>query len=103
MIDSNGTGIGLLVILGSVFGVSKVAEDDKWSERAGTALALAAAYFALTWARYGDGSLSADAQPHIVRFGICVAAFMPAVEIIPLSKWTWASLRSRSFFGSPAT
>ena len=94
-IDANGGAIGLLVIVGSVFAVSKVASDEKWSERAGTSLALATAYFALTWVRYGDPDLSADAQPHIVWFGLCVAAFMPAVVIIPASKWAWSWARGR--------
>lgn len=94
-IDANGAAIGLLLIVGSVFGVSKVAADEQWSERAGTSLALATAYFALTWVRYGDPSSSVDSQPHIVWFGLCIAAFMPAVVIIPASKWAWSWARDR--------
>jgi|GEM_PF-1533123 len=94
-IDANGAAVGLILIVGSVFGVSKVAADEQWSERAGTSLALATAYFALTWVRYGDSSLSVDSQPHIVWFGLCIAAFMPAVVIIPTSKWVWSWMRGR--------
>ena len=102
VIDANGGAIGLILIIGSVFAVSKIADDDKSTERAGTALALATAYFALTWVRYGDSSASLDPQPHIVWFGLCIAAFMPAVVIIPTSKWVWSWMRSRNMSGSLA-
>ena len=95
IIDSNGAAIGLLVTIGAVFGVSRVAEDDNWSERAGTALGLATAYFLLTWLRYGDATLSVDEQPQTVWYGMCIAAFMPTVVIIPASKWAWAWLRGQ--------
>ncbi len=95
-IDSNGSAIGLILVVAAVFGVSRVAEDDRWTDRAGTALALAAAYFVLTWVRFGDPSLSVDSQPHIVWFGLCVVAFTPTVVLIPASKWAWTSYRSRN-------
>lgn len=100
-IDSNGSAVGLILVVAAVFGVSRIAEDDRWTDRAGTALALAAAYFALTWVRYGDPSLSVDSQPHIVWFGLCVVAFTPAVVLIPASKWAWSTYRSR--VASPAS
>ncbi|MGI9609175.1 MAG: hypothetical protein ACR2NL_02670, partial [Acidimicrobiia bacterium] len=71
------------------------AADEQWSERAGTALALASAYFLLTWVGYGDPSSSADEQPHLIWFGLCVAAFTPTVVIVPASKWAWDSYRRR--------
>lgn len=95
-IDSNGSAVGVLLVVLSVFGISRVADDDRWTDRAGTSLALAAAYFALTWVRYGDPSLSIDSQPHIVWFGLCVAAFTPAVVLIPASKWAWSVYRRRN-------
>jgi len=94
-IDSNGSGVGLIVIIAATFGVSKIADDDRWTDRSGVALALASAYFLLTWVRYGDPALSPDSQPHIVWFGLCVAAFMPTVIIIPASKWAWSAYRTR--------
>jgi len=94
-IDSNGSAIGVLLVVASTFGVAKVADDDRWSDRSGVALALGASYFLLTWVRYGDPSLSADSQPHMVWFGLCIAAFMPAVVIIPASKWAWSTYRAR--------
>lgn len=100
-IDSNGSAMGLILVVAAVFGVSRIAEDDRWTDRAGTALAMAAAYFALTWVRYGDPSLSVDSQPHIVWFGLCVVAFTPAVVLIPASKWAWSTYRSRA--ASPAS
>lgn len=101
-IDANGSAIGLILLVGSVFGVSKVADDDKTTERAGTSLALASAYFLLTWVRFGDSATSMDSQPHLVWFGLCIAAFMPAVVLIPLSKWAWASYRERDISGAAA-
>jgi len=95
-IDSNGSAIGVMLLVAAVFGVSKVADDDRWTDRAGTSLALGSAYFALTWVRYGDPSVSIDSQPHMVWFGACVVAFTPAVVLIPASKWAWSSYRSRS-------
>ena len=102
MIDSNGSAIGLLVLVASIFGIARIASDSKISERAGTALALASAYFLLTWVRYGDPSLSADDQPHLVWFGLSVVAFMPSVVLIPASKWAWSVYRSRVSAPVPA-
>jgi hypothetical protein len=94
-IDTFGSILGVLLIVGAVFGVSRVADDEKWTERAGTSLALASSYFALTWVAYGDPALSNDDAPHLIWFGLCVAAFAPAVVIIPASKWAWAEYRER--------
>lgn len=94
-IDANGSAIGLMLVVGATFGVARLADDDRWTDRAGTSLALAAAYFALTWVRYGEPSLSVDSQPHIVWFGLCVVAFTPTVVLIPASKWAWSEYRNR--------
>ncbi len=102
-IDTNGSAVGVILVVASVFGISRIADDERWTDRAGTALALAAAYFALTWVRYGDPTLSADAQPHIVWFGFCVVAFTPAVVLIPASKWAWSVYRSRTASNVEAT
>lgn len=95
-IDSNGSALGLVAIVAGVFVISKIAQDERWSERAGTAIALSCAYFMLTWTVYGDSSLSPDSSPHLVWFGLCVVAFSPTVVIIPASKWAWTSYRSRA-------
>jgi hypothetical protein len=95
VIDVTGSILGALLIVAAVFGVSRVADDEKWSERAGTSLALASAYFALTWVAYGDPALSSDDAPHVVWFALCVAAFSPAVVIIPASKLAWSTYRKR--------
>lgn len=94
-VDANGSALGAILAVAATFGISKVAADDRWTERAGTALALASAYFLLTWARFGEPALSPDSQPHIVWFAFCVVAFTPAVVLIPASKWAWATYRSR--------
>jgi len=94
-IDSNGSALGLVAIVAGVFAVSKIAQDEQWPERAGMAIALSCAYFMLTWSVYGDTALSPDSSPHLVWFGLCVAAFSPTVVIIPASKWVWTSYRSR--------
>jgi hypothetical protein len=95
VIDSNGSAIGVLVIIGSVLGISRVASDNGWSERAGMAIALACAYFMLTWSVYGELAVSPDDAPHLVWFGMCVAAFAPAVVIVPASKMAWRAYRTR--------
>ncbi len=102
VIDSNGSAMGVLVILGSVLGVSRVAQDESWAGRAAMSIALACAYFMLTWSVYGDSVMSPDASPHLVWFGLCVAAFMPAVVIVAASSWAWESYRRRSFEGTEA-
>jgi len=94
-IDSNGSALGLLVMLAAVFGVSRIAQDVGWTSRAGTSIALASAYFILTWSVYGESVISPDASPHIVWFSLCLAAFMPAVVIMPASAWVWDLYRSR--------
>lgn len=94
-IDANGSALGVVIMLAAVLGVSRVAANDGWSERAGTAIALACAYFMLTWSVYGDAVLSPDDSPHLVWFGLCVAAFSPTVVIIPASKWAWSAYRAR--------
>jgi hypothetical protein len=95
-IDSNGSALGLAAIVAGVFIISKIAQEERWPERAGTAIALSCAYFMLTWTVYGDSSLSPDSSPHLVWFGLCVAAFSPTVVIIPASKWAWTWHRSRA-------
>lgn len=95
IIDSNGSAIGVVLVVAAVFGISRIAADEQWSERAGTALVLGSAYFLLTWVGYGDPSSSADDSPHLIWYGVCVAAFMPTVVIVPASKWAWASYRRR--------
>jgi hypothetical protein len=97
VIDSNGSAIGVLVILGSVLGISRVASDQGWNERAGIAITLACAYFMLTWSVFADLAVSPDDSPHLVWFGLCVAAFTPTVVIIPASKMAWHAYRSRRF------
>lgn len=93
--DSNGSALGVLVILGAVLGVARIAQDDGWASRAAMSIALACAYFMMTWSVYGDAVLSPDASPHLVWFGLCVAAFMPSVVIVPASAWAWSVYRSR--------
>jgi hypothetical protein len=95
-IDSNGSALGLAAIVAGVFIISKIAQEERWPDRAGTAIALSCAYFMLTWTVYGDSSLSPDSSPHLVWFGLCVAAFSPTVVIIPASKWAWTWHRSRA-------
>lgn len=97
VIDSNGSAIGVLAILGSILGISRVASDHEWSERAGIAIALACAYFMLTWSVFADLAVSPDDSPHLVWFGLCVAAFAPSVVIIPASKMAWQAYRTRRF------
>lgn len=92
-IDSNGSALGVLIVLAATFGVSRVASDERWAPRAGTAIALASAYFLLTWSIYGDSVASPDASPHLVWYALCVTAFMPAVVMIPLSTWIWHHVR----------
>lgn len=92
-IDSNGSALGVLIVLAATFGISRIAHDDRWASRAGTSIALASAYFLLTWTIYGDTVASPDSSPHLVWFGLCVAAFMPAVVMIPLSTWVWHQVR----------
>ena len=94
-INNNGAGLGVLMIAASVFVISRIAAEDKWSERAGITLGLGTAFFLLTWVQFGDPSSSADAAPHLVWFAACVAAFTPAVILIPASKWAWSALRLR--------
>ena len=97
-IDNNGSGVGVIMVVASVFAASRLASDDQWSERAGISLGLSAAFFVLSWVEFGDASLSADSAPHIVWYGLCVAAFAPAVVVVPLSQWAWSSLRIRRGF-----
>ncbi len=94
-IDSNGSALGVLVILASAFGVSRIAQDEGWAPRAAMSVALASAYFMLTWSVYGDSVISPDASPHLVWFGLCVAAFMPTAVILPASAWAWDAYRRR--------
>ncbi len=94
-IDSNGSALGVLVILSAVLGVARIAQDDGWATRAAMSIALACAYFMLTWSVYGDSVISPDASPHFVWFGLCVAAFMPAVVLVPASAWAWEAYRRR--------
>lgn len=95
VIDSNGSALGVLLLLGSTLGISRTAHDDRWAPRAGTAIALASAYFMLTWSIYGESVTSPDSAPHLVWFGLCLTAFMPTVSMIPASTWLWGRYRSR--------
>lgn len=92
-IDSNGAAIGVMTILASVLVVSRVAQDDGWEQRAAMAIVLACAYFMLSWSMYGDPGSSPDASPHLVWFGLCVAAFMPVVALVPASQMAWYAYR----------
>lgn len=94
-IGAFGSTLGVAVLLSGTLVVSRVAHDEGWSERAGTAIGLALAYFLITWVLFGDPSVSPDDRPHVVWFGVCVVAFMPAVVLMPLSKWAWSSFRNR--------
>ena len=95
IIDQNGSALGVLLIIASVFGVARIASEDGWSERAGVSLALSAAYFLLTWVRYGDPTVSVDDAPHLVWYGACVAGFTPSVVVTVVLDWAWSSLRAR--------
>jgi len=94
-IGALGSTIGVAILLSATLVVSRVAHEVEWTERAGTSVGLASAYFLLTWVRYGDPTLSPDDHPHAVWFGLCLVAFMPSVVLIPLSKWAWSAYRSR--------
>ena len=98
IIDSNGSSLGLFVVVGSLFLISKLATSDGWSERAGISLGLSTAYFLLSWVLFGDPDSSADAAPHVVWFAACVVAFTPAVILMPASQWAWSRLRVRRGF-----
>lgn len=93
-IDNNGSALGVILILGSVIGISRIAQDAGWSYRAFTALGLACAYFVLTWSVYGNAVMSPDASPHMVWFGLSVVAFSPTVVIMPASSWAWHAYRN---------
>ena len=95
-IDANGAALGVIAILSSVLGISRVAQDELWEQRAATSIALAAAYFMLTWSMYGETVMSPDASPHLVWFGLCVAAFTPVVTLLPASRWAWQHIGSRA-------
>lgn len=95
VIDGNGSGIGVLLIMGSVFLISRVAAQENWTERAGISLGLSAVYFFVTWLVFGNPNASVDDAPHLIWYGACVAAFSPAVVLIPASKWAWESFRER--------
>lgn len=94
-IDGNGSGIGVILMMASVFLVSRVASPEGWTDRAGVSLALSAAYFFVTWVLFGDTRSSIDDAPHLVWYGACVAAFSPAVVLTVASKWAWESFRER--------
>lgn len=96
VIDANGAAVGVMFMLLAVFGVARVADDDGWEQRAVTAIALACGYFMLSWSMFGDSSSSPDASPHLVWFGLCVAAFMPVVAIVPATRWAWSSYRQQT-------
>ncbi len=102
IIDNNGSGVGLLIIVAGVFAASRVASDEEWTERAGVSLALSAAFFLLTWVKYGDQSTSVDASPHVVWYGVSVLIFTPAVVLSAASQWLWERIRVRqeTMYGS---
>lgn len=94
VINLTGVIVGLIIVIASVFAASRIAADEQWSERAAVSLGLSAAFFLLTWVEFGDPSLSEDAAPHVVWYAACVAAFAPAVVVIPASRWAWSTLRA---------
>lgn len=102
VIDNNGSGLGAIILVTGVFAVSRVASDDEWTERAGVSLALSAAFFLLTWVRYGDNSASVDSSPHVVWYGVSVLIYTPAVVLSAASRWAWDSIRVRreTLYGS---
>ena len=96
VIDNNGGGMGLLLLISFVFVVARVADDEDWVHRGFTAIALAVAYFALTWRLRGGTVPSPDPQPHIVWLGLCLAAFSPVVVIMAASTQMWTYWRERA-------
>ncbi len=95
VIDNNGGGIGILLMITFVFVVARVADADDWVHRGFASVALAVAYFALTWRLRGGVVPSPDPQPHIVWFGLCLAAFSPVSVIMSASTQMWTYWRER--------
>jgi len=89
VIDTAGNVVAIVVLVGLIAGASRVASDIAWTDRVGVALALGIAYFTLTWVLYGDPGRSIDDAPHLVWLGTSIAAFSPAVVIMPASRWAW--------------
>ena len=95
IIDNNGSGLGVLIVVASVFLTSWVASEEEWSERAAISLGLSAAFFLLSWVQFGDPSESQDASPHIVWYATCVAVFTPVVVVIAAAQLGWTALKVR--------
>ncbi len=91
VIDTTGNVVAIVLFIVLLLGVSCLASEGPWIERAGTALGLAAAYFVLTWIIYGDPGRSIDEAPHLVWLGVSIVAFSPAVVIMPAVRWGWDS------------
>jgi len=96
VIDTVGNSFGLVLLVAMLAGISRIAADYDWMGRLGTSLGLAIAYFAMTWTLYGDPGRSIDEAPHLVWLGVSIAAFSPAVVLMPIARWLWeAFLDSR--------
>ncbi len=95
VIDNNGGGVGILLMVIFVFVVARVADTEDWVHRGFASIALATAYFALTWRLRGGVVPSPDPQPYIVWLGLCLAAFSPVSIIMSASTQMWAYWRDR--------
>lgn len=89
VIDTAGNVVAIAVLIVLLLGISRLAADGPWVDRAGTAVGLAVAYFTLTWVLYGDPGRSIDEAPHLVWLGTSIVAFSPAVVIMPAVRWAW--------------
>ena len=94
-IDNNGSGLGALIVVGSVFAASRIASDQEWSERAAISLGLSAAFFLLSWVQFGDPSSSVDAAPHVIWYAASVVVFAPVVVILAVAHWVWSIIQLR--------
>ena len=95
VIDTVGNTFAIAVFVVALAGISRLAATEQWWERLGVAIALGVTYFTLTWVLYGDPGRSVDDAPHLVWLGTSIAAFSPAVVIMPASKWAWANYTAR--------
>ena len=102
-IDNNGSALGVLLIVASVFGVARVASPEKWSERSAVSLVLSASFFILTWVEYGDPYAGVDDSPHLIWYGVSVLVFTPAVVLMTASRWFWDSVQDRREIAPPST
>lgn len=95
MVDAIGNTIAIAAFVVALAGISRLAADEQWWERFGTALAIGVTYFALTWLLYGDPGRSVDEAPHLIWLATSIVAFSPAVVIMPACKWGWANYTAR--------